>query len=151
EAGANNRADVAFSGGLDLGESTVDVEGRFIANGDQISAALKGAGRLRLAGRTFAEGRIDAAVRFARQGGAWKALSANVAAQTTVLGSSVGVLFAYKDGTVSTAAGAFTYAAGVGPAQLRAGALFAYAPDGVSLRGDGCAVDRLAPQGEKQL
>jgi hypothetical protein len=151
EAGERRRVDVAFSGGLDLGESTVDVDGRFLADENTISAVLKGQGRLRLAGRTFAEGRIDAALRFQRQNGSWKALNANVDAQTRVLGASVGVLFAYQDGTVSTAAGAFGYTAGMGPAQLRAGVLFAYAPDGVSLRGDGCQADRLAPGGEKQL
>ena len=145
------RVDVAFAGGLDLGESNVDVEGRFLADGDGISAALKGQGRLRLAGRTFAEGRIDAAVDFRRQNGTWKAGSAKVDARTTVLGSSVGVIFAYEDGTVKSAAGAFEYAAGAGPAQLRGGVLFAYAPDGVSLRGDGCNVGQLAAQGDKQL
>jgi hypothetical protein len=151
EVGAERRIDVAFAGGLDLGESNVDVEGRFLADGDGISAALKGQGRLRLAGRTFAEGRIDAAVDFRRQNGTWKAGSAKVDARTTVLGSSVGVIFAYEDGTVKSAAGAFEYAAGAGPAQLRGGVLFAYAPDGVSLRGDGCNVGQLSPQGEKQL
>jgi hypothetical protein len=145
------RIDIAFSGGLDLGESNVDVEGRFLADGDGISAALKGQGRLRLAGRTFAEGRIDAAVDFRRQNGTWKAGSAKVDARTTVLGSSVGVIFAYENGTVKTAAGAFEYAAGAGPAQLRSGVLFAYAPDGVTLRGDGCNVGQLSPQGAEQL
>ncbi len=152
EVGAERRRiDVAFIGGLDLGESNVDVEGRFLADENQISAALKGQGRLRLAGRTFAEGRIDAALDFRRQGGSWKAGSAKVDARTTVLGSTVGVIFAYEDGSVKTAAGAFEYSAGAGPAQLRSGVLFAYAPDGVSLRGDGCNVGQLAAQGNKQL
>jgi hypothetical protein len=74
-----------------------------------------------------------------------------VDARTTVLGSSVGVIFAYEDGTVKNAAGAFEYAAGAGPAQLRSGVLFAYAPDGVTLRGDGCNVGQLAAGGDKQL
>jgi hypothetical protein len=151
EAGERRKVDIAFSGGLDLGESNIDVDGRFFADENRISAALKGNGRLKLGGRTFAEGRIDAALDFSRQGGGWKAGSARVDAQTTVLGSSVGVIFAYQDGTVQNAAGAFEYAAGAGPAQLRAGVLFAYAPDGVSLRGDGCNVGQLAASGDKQV
>jgi hypothetical protein len=151
EAGERRKVDIAFSGGLDLGESNIDVDGRFFADENRISAALKGNGRLKLGGRTFAEGRIDAAVDFSRQGGGWKAGTAKVDAQTRVLGSSVGVIFAYQDGTVQNAAGAFEYAAGAGPAQLRAGVLFAYAPDGVSLRGDGCNVGQLAASGDKQV
>ncbi len=56
--GANRHVDVAFSGGLDAGESTIDVEGRFNANDTAISAALRGSGRLRFAGTTFAEGAV---------------------------------------------------------------------------------------------
>jgi hypothetical protein len=151
EAGERRKVDVAFSGGLDLGESNIDVDGRFFADENRISAALKGNGRLKLGGRTFAEGRIDAALDFSRQGGGWKAGTAKVDAQTRVLGSSVGLIFAYQDGTVQNAAGAFEYAAGAGPAQLRAGVLFAYAPDGVSLRGNGCDVGQLAATGDKQV
>jgi hypothetical protein len=145
------RIDIAFSGGLDVGESSVDVDGRFTANEDLIAASLKGQGRLRLAERTFAEGAIDAGFRFQRQNGTWKAQAADVKAQTTVLGANVGVIFAYKDGTVATAAGAFEYSASVGPAGIRGGVLFAYAPDGVSLRGDGCNVGQLAAGGDRQL
>ncbi len=145
------RADIAFSGGLDVGESNVDVDGRFTANEDLIAASLKGRGKLRLAERTFAEGAIDAGFRFQKQGGTWKAQAADVKAQTSVLGANVGVIFAYKDGTVATAAGAFEYSASLGPAGLRGGVLFAYAPDGVSLRGDGCNVGQLAATGDRQL
>lgn len=145
------RVDIAFSGGLDLGESNVDVDGRFSASEELIAASLKGRGRLRLAGRTFAEGAIDAGFRFQKQGGTWKAQAAEVKAQTSVLGANVGVIFAYKDGTVATAAGAFEYSASLGPAGLRGGVLFAYAPDGVSLRGDGCNVGQLAAAGDRQL
>jgi hypothetical protein len=145
------RVDIAFSGGLDVGDSSVDVDGRFTANEDLIAASLKGRGKLRLAGRTFAEGAIDAGFRFQEQGGTWKAQAADVKAQTSVLGANVGVVFAYKDGTVATAAGAFEYSASLGPASLRGGVLFAYAPDGVSLRGDGCNVGQLAATGDREL
>ena len=145
------RFDIAFSGGLDVGESNVDVDGRFTASEDLIAASLKGRGKLRLAERTFAEGAIDAGFRFQKQGGSWKAQAAEVKAQTSVLGANVGVIFAYKDGTVSTAAGAFEYSASLGPAGLRGGVLFAYAPDGVSLRGDGCNLGQVAATGDRQL
>jgi hypothetical protein len=148
---AARRVDIAFSGGLDVGESNVDVDGRFTAGEDLIAASLKGRGKLRLAERTFAEGAIDAGFRFQKQGGTWKAQAADVKAQTSVLGANVGVIFAYKDGTVATAAGAFEYSASLGPAGLRGGVLLAYAPDGVSLRGDGCNVDQLAATGDRQL
>jgi hypothetical protein len=145
------RLDIGFSGGLDLGESNIDVDGRFTASEDLIAATLKGQGRLRLADRTFAEGEVDAAFRFQRQGGSWKAQAADVKARTSVLGANVGVIFAYRDGTVATAAGAFEYSASVGPAGLRGGVLFAYAPDGVNLRGDGCNIGQLAAGGDRQL
>jgi len=152
-AATTRHVDVGFSGGLDVGESTIDVDGHFTATGDSVTASLRGQGRLRLAGLTFAEGTIDAALRFQRQAnGTWTAQSAGVTAQTTVLGTSVGLIFSYRDGNLATAAGAWEYHAGLGPAALNAGVLFAYAPDGVSLNGErGCNIGQLATHGDRQL
>ena len=152
--GANRHVDVAFSGGLDAGESTIDVEGRFNANDSAISAMLRGRGRLRFAETTFAEGSVDARLEFVRQGGSWTARTAEVNARTRIMAAEAGLLLSYRDGAVATAAGAFQYTADVGPLGMRAGALFAYAPDGVRLDGDprDCSIARLQPQrGGKEL
>lgn len=143
--GANRHVDVAFSGGLDAGESTIDVEGRFNANDSAISAALRGNGRLRFAGTTFAEGAVIAKLEFAKEKGSWTARSAQVDARTRIMGAEAGLLLSYGDGSVKTAAGAFQYNATVGPLGMRAGALFAYAPDGVRLDGNpnDCSIARL--------
>lgn len=152
-AAATRRLTVGFTGGLDIGESTIDVDGFFTANDTNVTARLKGSGRLRLAGTTFAESRIDSAFAFQRQGNGWRAQSADVTAQTTILGASAGLIFSYEDGHVATAAGAFEYRASIGPAALHAGVLFAYAPDGVGLTGNprSCTVSQHAPHGDKQL
>ncbi|MDO8187748.1 hypothetical protein Q7L71_19250 [Conexibacter sp. CPCC 205706] len=152
--GANRHIDVAFSGGLDAGESTIDVEGRFNANDNAISAALRGSGRLRFAGTTFAEGAVLAKLEFAKEKGSWTARSAQVDARTRIMGAEAGLLLSYGDGSVKTAAGAFQYSATVGPLGMRAGALFAYAPDGVRLDGNpnDCSISRLAEErGGKEL
>lgn len=152
--GPNRHVDVAFSGGMDAGESTIDVAGRFTANDRLISAALVGRGRLRFADTTFAEGDVDARLEFAKADGAWTAKQANVNARTQIMGAEAGLLLAYRDGSVATAAGAFQYRATVGPLGVRAGALFAYAPDGVRLDGDArdCSIARLQEQrGAKEL
>ncbi|MDW5596963.1 hypothetical protein VSS74_21630 [Conexibacter stalactiti] len=146
--GANRHVDVAFSGGLDAGESTIDVEGRFSANNSAISALLRGRGRLRFADTTFAEGNVDARLEFVRKDGSWTAKTAEVNARTRIMAAEAGLLLSYRDGAVATAAGAFQYTADVGPLGMRAGALFAYAPDGVRLDGDprDCSIARLQPQ-----
>ncbi|HST42405.1 MAG TPA: hypothetical protein VLK58_22995 [Conexibacter sp.] len=146
--GANRHVDVAFSGGLDAGESTIDVEGRFSANSNAISAMLRGRGRLRFADTTFAEGNVDARLEFVRKDGSWTAKTAEVNARTRIMAAEAGLLLSYRDGSVATAAGAFQYTADVGPLGMRAGALFAYAPDGVRLDGDprDCSIARLQPQ-----
>ena len=144
---------VGFTGGLDIGESTIDVDGFFTAKDTNVTARLTGSGRLRLAGTTFAESSIDSAFAFQRRGNAWRALSADVTAETTILGAGAGLIFSYEEGHVATAAAAFEYRASIGPAALHAGVLFAYAPDGVGLTGnpDSCTVGQLAPHGDKQL
>jgi hypothetical protein len=76
-----------------------------------------------------------------KSGDVWKLDKLVFRADTSILGVSAQLQFSYSDGKVDSAAAAFSVNKGIGPANLGAGALFAYHAQGAKLTGADCKLD----------
>jgi hypothetical protein len=148
---------VEVRGGLRVGDGFVTVDGALEATPQRFTGHLRGAGDVVLGGTSFGRARIDASVDALRGDSGWTLRQLAVDGSADVLGVSTDLSFAYADGRLREAAGALDVRGGVGPAQLGAGGLIAYRPDGARLsgttcrfRGDGAATITPDPRG-KQL
>jgi hypothetical protein len=128
-----------FTGGLEVGESSVNVAADIKATDTEFSGKLKGNGQLKLKGITFATGDVDAELKMSSgSNGAWRLETLKVLANTQMLGVSGQVQLSYGNGVVDEAAAAAELTSGVAVANVRIGALFAYKRDGGKLEGSNC-------------